>query len=86
MNEKEKKAIEYYQDKEVSFGFECDLTTEQFLKALGIEEKEEDSFENHQIRFKTLLNIIEKQQKEIEKLKFFQCNAKCMHRYKLESE
>ena len=33
--------------------------------------------------------IIEKltiQQKEIEKLKFFQCNAKCMHRYKLESE
>ena len=65
MNEEEKKAIEYYQNKEVSFS--VDFDTEKLLKALGI--TEEDSFENHQIRFKTLLNLIEKLQKENEKLK-----------------
>ena len=65
MNEEEKKAIEYYQNKEVSFS--VDFDTEKLLKALGI--SEEDSFENHQIRFKTLLNLIEKLQKENEKLK-----------------
>ena len=62
MNEEEKKAIEYYQNKEVSFS--VDFDTEKLLKALGITEK--DSFENHQIRFKTLLNLIEKLQKENE--------------------
>lgn len=65
MNEEEKKAIEYYQNQEVSFS--VDFDTENLLKALGI--TEEDSFENHQIRFKTLLNLIEKLQKENEKLK-----------------
>ena len=64
MNEKEKKAIEYYQNKEVSLSVNFD--TENLLKALGI--TEEDSFENHQIRFKTLLNLIEKLQKENEEL------------------
>lgn len=65
MNEEEKKAIEYYQNKEVSFS--VDFYTENLLKALGI--TEEDSFENHQIRFKILLNLIEKLKKENEELK-----------------
>ncbi len=65
MNKEEKKAIEYYQNKEVSFS--VDFDTEKLLKALGI--TEEDSFQNHQIRFKTLLNLIEKLQKENEELK-----------------
>lgn len=65
MNEEEKKAIEYYQNKEVSFS--VDFYTENLLKAFGI--TEEDSFENHQIRFKTLLNLIEKLKKENEELK-----------------
>ena len=65
MNEEEKKAIENYQNKEVSFS--VDFDTENLLKALGI--TEEDSFENHQIRFKTLLNLIEKLKKENEELK-----------------
>lgn len=65
MNKEEREAIEYYQDKEISFGVNFD--TEELLRALGI--TKEDSFENHQIRFKTLLNLIEKLQKENEKLK-----------------
>lgn len=65
MNKEEKNAIEYYQNKEVSFS--ADFDTEKLLKALGI--TEEDSFQNHQIRFKTLLNLIEKLQKENEELK-----------------
>lgn len=65
MNEEEKKAIEYYQNKEVSFS--VDFDTENLLKALGI--TEEDRFENHQIRFKILLNLIEKLKKENEELK-----------------
>lgn len=65
MNKEERKAIEYYQDKEISFGVNFD--TEKLLRELGI--TEDDSFENHQIRFKTLLNLIEKLQKENEKLK-----------------
>lgn len=60
LSEEEKKAIEYYSNKEVSFS--VDFDTEKLLKALGI--TEEDSFENHQIRFKTLLNLITKLQKE----------------------
>lgn len=60
LNEDEIKAIEYYSDKEVSFS--VDFDTEKLLKALGI--TEEDSFENHQIRFKALLNLITKLQKE----------------------
>ena len=67
MNEEEKKAIEYYQDKEISFS--VDFNTAELLKALGITETEEDSFKNHQIRFRTLLNLIEKLQKENEELK-----------------
>ena len=62
LSEEEKKAIEYYSNKEVSFS--VDFDTEKLLKALGI--TEEDSFENHQIRFKTLLNLIAKLQKENE--------------------
>lgn len=62
MTEEEKKAIEYYSDKEVSFS--VDFDTEKLLKSLGI--TEEDSFENHQIRIKTLLNLINKLQKETE--------------------
>ena len=62
LSEEEKKAIEYYSNKEVSFS--VDFDTEKLLKALGI--TEEDSFENHQIRFKTLLNLITKLQKENE--------------------
>ena len=65
LSEEEKKAIEYYSNKEVSFS--VDFDTEKLLKALGI--TEEDSFENHQIRFKTLLNLITKLQKENEILK-----------------
>ena len=65
MNKEEKNAIEYYQNKEVSFS--ADFDTEKLLKALGI--TEEDSFQNHQIRFKTLLNLIEKLQKENEEFK-----------------
>ena len=65
MSEEEKKAIEYYQDKEVSFTLE-NFDKKEFLKALGIAETEEDNFENHQIRFKTLLNLIEKQDKMID--------------------
>ena len=65
LSEEEKKAIEYYSNKEVSFS--VDFDTEKLLKALGI--TEEDSFENHQIRFKTLLNLITKLQKEKEILK-----------------
>ena len=65
LSKEEKKAIEYYSNKEVSFS--VDFDTEKLLKALGI--TEEDSFENHQIRFKTLLNLITKLQKENEILK-----------------
>lgn len=65
ISKKQKEAIEYYQNKEVSLS--VDFDTENLLKALGI--TEEDSFENHQIRFKTLLNLIEKLQKENEELK-----------------
>ena len=65
ITKEQKEAIEYYQNKEVSLS--VDFDTENLLKALGI--TEEDSFENHQIRFKTLLNLIEKLQKENEELK-----------------
>ena len=67
MSEEEKKAVEYYKNKEISF--KCDFNTEELLKALGIEESEEDSFEKHQIRFKTLLNLIQKQEGKIKLLK-----------------
>ncbi len=73
MNEEEKKAIEYYQDKEISFS--VDFNTAELLKALGITETEEDSFKNHQIRFRTLLNLIEKLQKENEELKEYIATA-----------
>lgn len=74
MNEEEKKAIEYYQDKEISFS--VDFNTAELLKALGITETEEDSFKNHQIRFRTLLNLIEKLQKENEELKSIELKSK----------
>ena len=60
MTEEEKKAIEYYSNKEVSF--EVNFDKKKLLKDLGI--TEEDSFENQQIRIKTLLNLINKLQKE----------------------
>lgn len=66
MEENEKKAIDYYENKEMSFT--CDYNTEELLKALGIENNEEDSFENHMIRFKTLINLIKKQDKMINKI------------------
>lgn len=66
MNKEEKEAIEYYSNKEISFS--CDFNTEELLKALGIEETEKDSFENHQIRFRTLLNLIQKQEKIIDNM------------------
>ena len=66
MSEEEKKAIEYYQNKEMSFT--CDIDTQELLKALGLEETEEDSFENHTIRFKTLLKLIEKQNNRLKQL------------------
>lgn len=65
MSEEEKKAAEYYQDKEVSFS--VDFDTEELLKALEI--TKEDSYEKHQIMFKTLLNLIAKLQKENKELK-----------------
>ena len=65
LSEEEKKAIEYYSNKEVSFS--VDFDKEKLLKALGI--TEEDSFENHQIRIKTLLNLIAKLEKKNEILK-----------------
>lgn len=74
-NEEEKKAIDYYENNEYSFGFEADFDIENFKKAIGIEETDEDTFERHQIRFKTLLNLIEKQQKELKQ------NEKQIDRY-----
>lgn len=65
MTEEENKAIEYYQGKEVSFAIEGNI--EELKKALGITDNEEDSFESHQIRIQTLLNLISKQQKESDK-------------------
>ena len=62
LSEEEKNAIEYYQDKEVGFTLE-NFDFGEFKKALGI--TEEDSFENHQIRFKTLINLIKTQNKMI---------------------
>lgn len=73
ISKEQKEAIEYYQDKEISFGVNFD--TEKLLRALGI--TEEDSFENHQIRFKTLLNLIEKLQKENEELKEYLITQSC---------
>ena len=64
MNDKEKKAIKYYEDKEVSFS--CNFDTKKLLEALEI--TEDDSFENHQIRFKTLINLIKRQNKIIDKI------------------
>ena len=72
ISKEQKEAIEYYQNKEVSLS--VDFDTENLLKALGI--TEEDSFENHQIRFKTLLNLIEKLQKENEELKNQEATAR----------
>ena len=74
MSDEEKKAIDYYTINEYSFGFEIDCDIESFKKAIGIEETDEDTFEKHQIRFKTLLNLIEKQQKEIETYKLLNAN------------
>lgn len=64
-NIEEEKAIKYYENKDISFS--VDFNTKELLEALGI--TEEDNFEKHQIRFKTLLNLIEKLQKENEELK-----------------
>lgn len=69
MTDEERKAIEYYTNNEYTFGFETDMDMEHFKKALGIEETEEDTFEKHQMRFKTLLNLINKQSKQIQEYK-----------------
>lgn len=61
----EEYAIGYYMDKEFSVELEIKDDKGEFLKALGIN-TEDFSFESHLIRFKTLLNLIEKQRKEIE--------------------
>ena len=71
MNEEEKKATNYYKNNEYSFEFEIDMDMEKFKKVLGIEETDEDTWEKHQMRFKTLVNLIEKQQEELEDLKDF---------------
>lgn len=63
MNKEEKEAIAFYKNKEYSF--ELDWTKEQtqtFKKALGLDK--EPSFEEHQIKIQTLLNLIDKLQKE----------------------
>lgn len=61
--EEEKYAIGYYMDKEISVELEINDDKGEFLKALGITEN--DNFESHLIRVKTLLHLIEKQNKEI---------------------
>ncbi len=66
--EEEEYAIGYYLDKEICAEIEIKDDKGEFLKALGIN-TEDSNFESHLIRFKTLLNLIEKQRKEIEKLK-----------------
>lgn len=68
MTDEEKKAIEYYKNSEGSFSFEfkSELDRKIFFKALGIDEN--DTFEKHQIRFQTLINLIEKQHKRINEL------------------
>ena len=60
----EEYAIGYYMDKEICAEIEIEGNGKDFLEALGI--TEDSSFESHLIRFKTLLNLIEKQRKEIE--------------------
>ena len=66
--EEEEYAIGYYMDKEICAEIEIKDDKGEFLKALGIN-TEDSNFESHLIRFKTLLNLIEKQRKEIEKCK-----------------
>lgn len=73
--EKEKEAIGYYMDKEISVELEINDVKGEFLKALGITEN--DNLESHLIRFKTLLHLIEKQNKEInEKDRLLKFNVK----------
>ena len=67
MTKEEKEAIEYFKDKEVSF--EVDFDKAVLLKALGIEETEEDSFDKCVFRIDTLINLILKLKKENEELK-----------------
>lgn len=68
-NESEKRAMEYYQmEANEEMSFTCDFDSAKFMTALGIKALEEDSFENHQYRFKTLINLIVKQKDEINEL------------------
>ena len=68
MSEEEKDAIEYYKNYsgqvELEFEFEMkESNWEELKRYFGI--TEEDSFENHQIRIKTLINLIKTQNKMI---------------------
>lgn len=64
MSADEEKAIEYFNTHdEMYFKFDGDIS--DLKKALGIYET--DTFENDVIKVKTLLNLIKKQQAEIEK-------------------
>lgn len=77
--EEEEYAIGYYLDKEISVELEIKDDKGEFLKALGITEN--DNFESHLIRVKTLLHLIEKQNKEInEKDKLLKFNRNYINR------
>ena len=79
--EEEKYAIGYYMDKEISVELEINDDKGEFLKALGITEN--DNFESHLIRVKTLLHLIEKQNKEInEKDKLLKFNRNYINKLK----
>lgn len=65
MTDEEEEAIKYYKNKDTSFSveFESKMSEDKFYEMLGI--TKEDTFEKHQIRFQTLLNLIEKQDNTI---------------------
>lgn len=64
MSEEEKEALNFFENKEYSFT--CEVPKKELYEALGIEETD---FETEVIRINTLINLIKKQQIEIEKLK-----------------
>ena len=64
MSEEEKEALNFFENKEYSFI--CEVPKKELYEALGIEETD---FETEVIRINTLINLIKKQQKEIEELK-----------------
>ena len=64
MTEEEKEVLKFFENKEYSFT--CEVPKKELYEALGIEETD---FETEVIKINTLLNLIQKQQKEIEELK-----------------